>query len=183
MAGHNKWSKVKHKKKKLDAERSKVFSKLVKQIQTEAKRCGGDTNDPGLQSAIEQAKAADMPKENIKRAIERAITDAEGSEWITYECYGPGGVGIVIEAYASNRNKSAAEIRHILSEFGTELAKPGAVTWAFEKSRDEDNNPVWTPTSETPVSDEDRARLDKIIEALEANEEVEGVFTNAQIAD
>lgn len=180
MSGSNKWSKIKRQKARQDKKRSKKFSKLVKKIQAEAKRCDGDRNDPGLQAAIEQARDADMPKDNIEAAIERATSEAEGEQEITYEAYGPGGVAMVIEAHSSNRNKSAAEIRHILSEQGYELAKPGATTWAFEQSRDDDNNRVWSPTSTSPLSDDDQEKLEKLIEKLKENEEVEEVFTNAQ---
>ncbi|MEX2514577.1 MAG: YebC/PmpR family DNA-binding transcriptional regulator [Candidatus Paceibacterota bacterium] len=179
MSGHNKWSKIKRKKEKKDKERSKVFSKLVDQIQTEAKRCKGDMNDPGLQQAIAEAKDANMPKDNIQDAIERATTAAEGSQEITYESYGPGGSQIIIESETSNRNKSAAEIRHILSEHGIELAKPGAVVWAFEKSRDGDGYRRWTPQNKIELDDESNEKLNKILDELEDNEEVRTVFTNA----
>lgn len=178
MAGHNKWSKIKRKKAKKDKERSKIFSKLVDQIQTEAKRCKGDMNDPGLQQAISEAKEANMPKDNIKDAIERATTAAEGSEEITYEAYGPGGSQIIIESETSNRNKSAAEIRHILSEHGIDLAKPGAVVWAFEESRDDDGYRHWTPQNKIGLDDESTKKLQKILDELEDNEEVRMVFTN-----
>lgn len=178
MAGHNKWSKIKRKKAKADKERSKEFSKLVDQIQTEAKRCGGDLNDAGLQQAIDQAKAANMPKDNIEDAIERATTAAEGSKEITYEAYGPGGAQLVIEAETSNRNKAAAEIRHILSKNGLDLAKPGAVIWAFEESRGDEGYRQWTPTSTMDLEGKDKDKLDKILEELEENEEVREIFTN-----
>lgn len=182
MAGHNKWSKIKRKKAKKDKARSKKFSKLVDLIQTEAKRCGGDMNDPGLQQAIDQAKEADMPKDNIEDAIERATSEAEGSKEITYEAYGPGGSQLVIEAETNNRNKSAAEIRHILSEHGFDLAKPGAVVWAFKESRVEEGEDQgyrqWTPTSTMELSDEEQKKLNKIINELDENEEVRKVFTN-----
>lgn len=180
MAGHNKWSKIKHKKKKQDKKRSKKFSKLVKKIQAEAKRCDGDLDDPGLQAVIEQAKEADMPKDNVEAAIERATSEADGEQEITYEAYGPGGAAMVIEAHSSNRNKSAAEIRHILSENGYELAKPGATTWAFKETRDEDNNRVWEPETTSPISDEDTEKLNTLIEKLKENEEVQEVFTNVE---
>lgn len=181
MAGHNKWSKIKRKKAKKDKERSKRFSKLVDQIQTEAKRCGGDMNDPGLQQAIEQAKEADMPKDNIEDAIERATSEAEGSKEITYEAYGPGGAQMVIEAETNNRNKSAAEIRHILSEYGLDLAKPGAVVWAFEESRgEEEGYRQWTPNSSMELDKDKKNKLDKIINDLKENEEVREVFTNVK---
>lgn len=178
MSGHNKWSKIKRKKEKLDKERSKEFSKLVDQIQVEAKRCGGDLNDPGLQQAVDQAKAANMPKDNIKDAIERATTAAEGSEQITYEAYGPGGSQLVIEAETSNRNKAAAEIRHILSKNGLDLAKPGAVVWAFTESRGDDGYRQWTPSATMDLATADAEKLERILGELEENEEVREIFTN-----
>ncbi|MEX2369094.1 MAG: YebC/PmpR family DNA-binding transcriptional regulator [Candidatus Paceibacterota bacterium] len=178
MSGHNKWSKIKRKKEKLDKERSKEFSKLVDQIQVEAKRCGGDMNDAGLQQAIEQAKAANMPKDNIKDAIERATTAAEGSEQITYEAYGPGGAQLIIEAETNNRNKAAAEIRHILSKNGLDLAKPGAVVWAFTESRGDGGYREWSPASTMELAEEDQNKLERVLEELGENEEVREVFTN-----
>lgn len=178
MAGHNKWSKIKRKKAKADKERSKEFSKLVDLIQTEAKRCGGDMNDAGLQQAIEQAKDANMPKDNIEDAIERATTATEGSKEITYEAYGPGGAQIIIEAETDNRNKAAAEIRHILSKNGLDLAKPGAVVWAFEENRDDEGYREWTPNNTMELEEKKKERLEKIIEELEENEEVRKIFTN-----
>lgn len=178
MAGHNKWSKIKRKKEKKDKERSKVFSKLVDQIQTEAKRCGGDMNDPGLQQAITEAKEANMPKDNITDAIERAVTAAEGSKEITYEAYGPGGAQLVIESETNNRNKSAAEIRHILSEHDIDLAKPGAVVWAFEESRGDDGYRHWEPQNKMELNEKDQEKLQRILDELDENEEVRKVFTN-----
>lgn len=178
MAGHNKWSKIKRKKEKKDKERSKVFSKLVDQIQTESKRCGGDLNDPGLQQVIAEAKEANMPKDNITDAIERAVTAAEGSKEITYEAYGPGGAQLVIESETNNRNKSAAEIRHILSEHNIDLAKPGAVVWAFEESRDDDGYRQWTPQNKMDLDEDNKEKLQRILDALDENEEVRKVFTN-----
>jgi transcriptional/translational regulatory protein YebC/TACO1 len=178
MSGSNRWSKIKREKKKKDKKRSKKFSKLVKKIEHEARRCDGDRNDPGLQQAIDEAKEADMPKDNIEDAIERATTEAEGSEEITYEAYGPGGSQLVIEAETDNRNKSAAEIRHILDEHGHDLAEPNAVIWAFEKSHDEDGYRKWSPASTMELGENDKQALEKIISGLNENQEVRKVFTN-----
>lgn len=178
MSGSNRWSKIKRDKKKKDKKRSKKFSKLVQKIQNEARRCDGDRDDPGLQQAIEEAKEADMPKDNIEDAIERATTEADGSKEITYEAYGPGGSQLVIEAETDNRNKSAAEIRHILDENGYDLAEPGAVVWAFEKSHDDDGYRVWEPSSTMNLTADEHDELKKIIAELEDNQEVRTVFTN-----
>ena len=182
MSGSNKWSKIKRKKKKKDKQRSKKFSKLVGKIQSEAKRCDGDRDDPGLRQAIEEAKEADMPKDNIEDAIERAITQKAGEKEITYEAYGPGGSQLVIEAETNNRNKSAGEIRHILDEHGSDLAKPGAVVWAFEDSRiqDGDNEGArrWEANTKMELDGEDKNKLKTLLESLRENEEVREVYTN-----
>ncbi len=179
MSGSNKWSKIKREKKKKDKKRSKLFGKLVKKIQNEARRCDGDRDDPGLKQAIQEAKDADMPKDNIEDAIERAVTEAEGSKEITYEAYGPGGSQIVIEAETDNRNKSASEVRYILSEHGFDLAKPGAVVWAFEQNRDnEEGYRQWEANSKMELSGDEKEKLNQIITDLKENQEVRAVFTN-----
>lgn len=178
MSGSNRWSKIKRKKKKKDKKRSKKFTKLVDKIEKEARRCDGDRDDPGLQQAIDEAKEADMPKDNIEDAIERATTESEGAKEITYEAYGPGGSQLVIEAETDNRNKSAADIRNILDEYGYELAEPGAVVWAFKKSHDDDGYREWSPESIMELNSEDWEELNDIIDDLEENPEVRSVFTN-----
>lgn len=121
-----------------------------------------------------------MPKDNIEDAIERATTEAEGSKEITYEMYGPGGVAMVIQTQTANRNKSAAEVRHIVTSAGYELAKPNAVVWAFEQERDDEGNVIWKPNNPVEVSDDDKKKVENLVEKLEENEEVAGVFTNVK---
>ena len=176
MSGHNKWSKIKHKKAVTDAQKSKIFSKLVKLIQVEAKICNGDINSPGLKSAIEKAKKANMPSANIERAIKKgASNDASAMEQVVYEAYGPGGVAIIIDGLTDNRNKTAQEIRHILTKNGLSLAETGSASWAFEKEGNE-----YKPKTMTKISDEDGEKLNKIIEELEENDDVQEVYTNAE---
>ena len=176
MAGHNKWSKIKHKKAATDAAKSKIFSKLVKVIQVEAKRANGDVSDPGLAAAIDKAKKANMPKDNIERAIKKASgSDAVALEPVTYEAYGPGGVALVIEGLTDNRNRTAAEVKHILSKNGLALANPGSATWAFTKEGME-----WIPQTMTEISEADGEKLSRVIEALEDNDDVQEVYTNAE---
>ncbi len=117
-----------------------------------------------------------MPNENIDRAIKKATTQATDLESITYESYGPGGCAIVIDALTDNRNKAAQEIKHILSDNGFELAGIGAATWAFEKTTTEG----WVPKTTIPISEEDGALLEKLINDLEENDEVQDVYTNAE---
>lgn len=136
MAGHSKWAQIKHKKAKEDAKRGKIFSKLTRAIIVAAKQGGGnpDTN-PQLANAIEKAKQYNLPQENIERAIKKATGElgAENYEQIVYEGYGPGGVAIMVEAMTDNRNRTAADIRHIFSKHGGNLSETGSVAWMFEK--------------------------------------------------
>lgn len=177
MSGHNKWSKIKNKKAVTDAQKSKIFSKLVRFITVESKKSKGDINSPGLRSAIEKAKSANVPNDNIERAIKKGTgADAGEMEQITYEAYGPGGCALIIDALTDNRNKAAQEIKHILTKNGFELAAPGSASWAFTKS----NEGAWTPNVNVQINEEDGAKLDILIEELEENDEVQEVYTNAQ---
>lgn len=177
MSGHNKWSKIKNKKAVTDAYKAKVFSKLVRFITVESKKAKGDTNSPGLRTAIEKAKAENVPSDNIERAIKKGIGgDAGVMEQITYEAYGPGGCALIIEALTENRNKAAQEIKHILTKNGYELAVPGAASWAFSKTPEG----VWTPNMNIQISEEDGGKLQILIDELEENDEVQEVFTNAE---
>lgn len=174
MAGHNKWSKIKRQKEKTDAEKSKIYGKLVRMISVEAKRNQGNTSSPTLKAAIEKARAANVPNENIERALRKAEQSEGDLETITYEAYGPGGCALIIEALTSNRNKAAQEIKHILSNHGISLAGIGSASWAFEK-----NSSGWKPMTTVELNEEEGTLLEKILEELEENEEVQEVFTNA----
>jgi YebC/PmpR family DNA-binding regulatory protein len=178
MSGHNKWSKIKNKKAVTDGQKSKIFGKLVRFITVESKKAKGDVNSPGLRAAIEKAKEANVPSDNIDRAVKKGLGGEGGEmEQITYEAYGPGGCALIIEALTENRNKAAQEVKHILTKNGFELAVPGSALWAFEKSI---GSSEWTPKNTVPISQEDGEKLDLIIEELEENEEVQEVFTNAE---
>jgi YebC/PmpR family DNA-binding regulatory protein len=174
MSGHNKWSKIKRQKGASDAERSKMFGKLVRYITVEAKKSAGNVSSPGLATAIKKAKEANMPNDTIDRAIKKSTENSAAMESITYEAYGPGGCALVIEALTDNRNKAAQEIKHILSKNGFSLAGIGAATWAFEKTAE-----GWVPKTTTEVSEEDGKLLETIIGELEDNDEVQEVYTNA----
>lgn len=176
MAGHNKWSKIKHKKAASDAQRSKLFSKHSKLIAVEAKKAGGDINAPGLKSAIERARKDNMPNDNIERAVKKASdADTMAMEEVLYEAYGPSGVALIIAGLTDNRNRTAAEIKHILTKNNASLAAQGAAVWAFTK---EDGEYIANSTIE--LSEEDGEKLGSIIDALEENDDVQGVFTNAE---
>ena len=176
MSGHSKWKQIKHKKAKSDAQKSKIFSKYSKFITQEAKKAKGNLNDPALKAVIDRAKAENMPNDSIDRAVKKATTDTSAMlEAITYEAYGPGGCALIIEALTENRNKAAQEVKHILSDHGLSLAGIGSASWAFKKTAT-----GWEPQTTIPLSPEDETSLKNIIEALEDNDEVQEVFTNAE---
>ena len=136
MSGHSKWHTIKHKKGALDAKRGKVFTKLIKEITVAARTGGGDVGaNARLRKAVSDAKGANMPNDTIDRAIKRGTGELEGVSYdeITYEGYGPGGVAIMVDSVTDNRNRTVAEIRHIFSKNGGNLAAAGAVGWIFEK--------------------------------------------------
>src|SRR5437879_3472270 len=136
MSGHNKWSTIKHKKAAVDAKRSKSWTKIIKEITVSARIGGGDpTGNPRLRSAIDKARGANMPNDNIARAIKKG-TGAEGDvhyEELAYEAYGPGGVAMLIEIMTDSRNRTASEIRHVLERHNGKLAAAGAVSYLFKK--------------------------------------------------
>jgi YebC/PmpR family DNA-binding regulatory protein len=137
LAGHSKWAQIKHKKKATDAKRGKLFSKLARAIIVAAREGGPDpSGNLALQNAIEKARDASMPKENIERAIVRGAGGAgDGSsyETVTYEGYGPGGVAIFVEALTDNRNRTASDVRHIFAKHDGNLGESGSVSWLFER--------------------------------------------------
>src|SRR5919204_3280804 len=137
MAGHSKWAQIKHKKATVDAHRGQLFTKLARAITVAARDGGSDPDgNASLANAIEKAKSFRMPKDNIDRAIARGTgegLDAAAIEAVTYEGYGPGGVAILVECLTDNRNRTAAEIRHIFARADASLGEPGSVSWMFEK--------------------------------------------------
>jgi YebC/PmpR family DNA-binding regulatory protein len=138
VSGHSKWSSIKHKKGAADAKRGKLFSKLSRAIIVAAKEGGGDpTNNLSLQNAIEKAKSYSMPKDNIDRAIAKgsgADADDAAFETIVYEGYGPEGVAVIVEALTDNKNRTAADVRHMFAKNGGNLGATGAVAWQFERT-------------------------------------------------
>jgi YebC/PmpR family DNA-binding regulatory protein len=136
MSGHSKWATIKRKKGKLDAERGKVFTRLIKELTVAARDGGGDPDgNPRLRTAIAAAKAANMPQDNIKRAILKGTGQLPGViyESLTYEGYGPAGVAVYLEAMTDNKNRTVAEVRHIFAKYGGSLGTNGSVAWMFEK--------------------------------------------------
>lgn len=175
MAGHNKFSKIKHLKARNDAQKSKVYTKLVRVITLEAKKAGGNLNSPGLANAIAKARGENMPNDTIERAIKKATDTSIQMESIVYEAYGPGGIAILIDVLTENRNKSAQEIKIILGKHDIALAAPGSASWAFHKEGTE-----WMPITTTTVSTEDAEKLTAIVGDLEVNDDVQDVITNAE---
>ncbi|ABL00277.1 YebC/PmpR family DNA-binding transcriptional regulator [Pelobacter propionicus] len=136
MSGHNKWSTIKHKKGAADAKRGKVFTKLIKEISVAAKLGGGDpAANPRLRTAVDKAKAENMPKDNIERAIKKGAGGMEGVtyEEIVYEGYGPGGAAVLVEVMTDNRNRSVSEIRSIFTKANGNMGEAGCVAWMFSK--------------------------------------------------
>jgi YebC/PmpR family DNA-binding regulatory protein len=137
LSGHSKWSSIKHKKGAADAKRGQLFSKLSRAILVAAKEGGGDpTNNLALQNAIEKARSYSMPKDNIDRAVAKgsgADADANTFETIVYEGYGPEGVALIVEALTDNKNRTAADVRHLFAKHGGNLGATGAVAWQFER--------------------------------------------------
>jgi transcriptional/translational regulatory protein YebC/TACO1 len=177
MSGHNKFSQIKRQKEKTDAQKAKVFSKYSKLIYLEAKKVSGNMSAPNLISIIEKAKKENVSKDVIERAVKKSKeVGGDAFEKIIYESYGPGGSAIMIEALTSNRNKAAQEIKHILSENGCALAVQGSASWAFNKNPDGG----WTANTTVELFDEDIQKLEKLTDELEANDEVQDVFTNAE---
>ncbi len=162
MSGHSKWASIKHKKAVVDQRRGAHFTKLARAIQVAAREGGGDPDsNAALALAVQKAKDASMPKDNIERAIAKgtgAGTDADAIETVVYEGYGPAGVAILVEALTDNRNRTGSEVRHIFSKSGGNLGEPGSVAWQFEKKG-------------TIVVDAERFSEDDLMPAIEAGAE------------
>lgn len=136
MSGHSKWASIKHKKAAADAQRGKVFTKVIKELTQAAREGGGDSDgNPRLRLALEKAREANMPKDNITQAIKRGTGELPGItyELVTYEGYGPGGVAILVQALTDNKNRAAAEIRNLFSKKNGNMGAPGSVAWMFHQ--------------------------------------------------
>jgi YebC/PmpR family DNA-binding regulatory protein len=135
MSGHSKWATIKHKKGALDAKRGKIFTRLIKEISMAAKSGGDPDKNPRLRTAIQAAKAENMPADNIKRAIQRGTGELPGVSYEEFqlEGYGPGGVAVLAELSTDNRNRTVSEIRHVFGKHGGNLGEAGSVAWMFHK--------------------------------------------------
>ena len=175
MSGHNKWSKIKHKKAATDAQKGKVFSKHSALITMEVKKANGDVNSPSVIAAIERAKKDSMPKDNIERAVQKGSgAGADSLEEALYEGYGPGGVAILIEVVTDNNKRTAPEIRHIFSKAGLELGTPGSAVWAFTKTSE-----GYVPNTPMELDDVTGEKLADFIEKLEEQDDVTNVYSVA----
>ena len=239
MSGHSKWATIRRKKGALDAKRGKLFTKLIKEVTIAARDGGGDPNgNPRLRLAVDNAKAANMPQDNIDRAIKKATGELEGVSYVelTYEGYAPAGVAVLVEVATDNKNRTVAEVRHLFSKAGGSLGESGSVAWMFDrkgvitipkqdKSEDEimeilleagaddlqteeeyfeiqtsmeNFEPVrralteknismenaslqWVAKNTIGVKGEDAEKVIKLIENLEDNDDVQNVFSNADI--
>jgi YebC/PmpR family DNA-binding regulatory protein len=162
VSGHSKWSSIKHRKAAADAKRGQQFTKLARAVTVAAREGGGDPDgNPTLATAVQKARDASMPKDNIQRAIDRgtgAGADADAIERVVFEGYGPGGAAILVETLTDNRNRTSAEVRHSFSKHGGSLGEPGSVAWIFEKRG-------------VIVVDADRYGEDDLIAAIDAGAE------------
>jgi len=175
MAGHSKWAQIKRQKGANDVARSKAFSKLALRITVEARKANGDLSSHTLRAAVEKAKAANMPKENIERAITKATQSGVEMESVVYEAYGPGGAAVVIETLTDNKNRTLQELKAIFAKHAINLAAPGSALWAFTKTDE-----GYQPNTTVPLSEDDSTALMKVMELIDALDDVEEVYTNAE---
>lgn len=241
MSGHSKWATIKRKKAVLDAKRGKIFTKLIKELTIAAREGGGDpSGNPRLRLAIDNAKAQNMPQDNIDRAIKKATGELEGVTYheLTYEGYGPAGVALLVEVATDNKNRTVAEVRHIFSKNGGSLGENGSVAWMFDRkgvitipTQDKKEDEImeiildagaddltteeeyfeiqssiesfenvrkaladrnlsvenaslqWIAKNMIEVKGDDAEKVMKIIETLEDNDDVQNVYSNADIIE
>ena len=177
MAGHNKWTQIKRQKGIADAQKSRVFSKLAKIIALAARKGGDPGANPDLRAAIDKAKAENMPADNIERAVKKTSGKADGGklESVRYEAYGPGGAAVIIDAITDNKNRTVAEIKHILSQHNAKFAERGAVIWAFDFADEK-------PKAKTIIelNEQDKNLLNNLIEVLMNYDDTQEIYTNAK---
>jgi YebC/PmpR family DNA-binding regulatory protein len=178
MSGHSKWTQIKHQKAATDAKKSKIFGKIARAITIVAREKGPDpATNSSLRVMIETARAANMPQDNIERAIKKGSGDAGGIalQEFTYEAYGPGGVALIITGITDNNNRTSNEIKHLLSQYEAKWASPGSVLWAFQKK-----DGVWEalPYSQLELAPHDSEALFKLMGALDEHDDVQEVYAN-----
>ncbi|MDO8537161.1 MAG: YebC/PmpR family DNA-binding transcriptional regulator [bacterium] len=176
MSGHSHWAGIKHKKGVADQKRGQAFSKLLAAISAAAKTEQNPEFNPRLRTAVEKAREAKVPAENIERAIKRGPEAGENLEELIFEAYGPGGVAILIEAISDNKNRIVQEIKKALSEFGGKWAESGSVRWAFEPNADDRGK--WIAKFSQEIGAEDKKKLQALVETLNECEGVQNIYTN-----
>ncbi len=194
MSGHSHWSGIKHKKEITDKKRGKVFSKLLKAITAAVGNESNPDFNPRLRTAVRKAKDANVPVDNIGRAIKKASESGAAIEELIMEAYAHGGSAILVEALTDSKNRTIAEVKKILSDHGAKWAEPGSVLWAFSQSADlhrldpstqlgagADSHGNWIAKFTQELSKEDGEKLSALIDALEEHEDVQEVYTNAKI--
>jgi YebC/PmpR family DNA-binding regulatory protein len=178
MSGHSKWSQIKRQKGAADGARAQAFGRFSKLIALESKKAGGVVTAPGLATAISRAKAINMPKDSIDRAIAKgASKDASDLIQVVYEWYGPGGTAIIIDALTDNTNRTTQEIKHLITKNGFELGAQGSAAWAFTKS------PAGSYAPNEPLmdlSETDEEALGRIFDQIDENDDIQRVYTNAR---
>ena len=175
MSGHNKWSKIKHKKAATDAGRSRIFARHARAIAMESKLANGDITHPGLLAAIERSKKDSFPKENIERAISRGreVSDVN-LQSVLFEAYGPGGVAMIMTAITDNNNRTNQLVKHALTSQGYQLGSPGSALWAFTK-----NPSGYVPQNPIKLSTSDLDALESLIASLEDIDDIQDIYTTA----
>lgn len=178
MAGHSKWAQIKRKKAVTDARRGKLWTKILKEVTVAARIGGGDpSGNPRLRTAIQEAKNSNVPNDNIDRAVKRGSGDLDGVSYeeISYEGYGPGGSAFLVEAVTDNRNRTVAEVRHLLSKHGGNLGESGSVAWMFAKRG-------YIALDKTKLADEEvmELALELEVEDVASDEDVHELFTSAE---
>lgn len=172
MAGHSHWAGIKHKKEAADKKRGQLFSKLLNAVAIAARPEPNPEFNPRLRTAVEKARQNQVPQESIERAIKRA-SENKNLEEVLIEAYGPAGAAIMIETITDNKNRTIQEIKTILNETGAKFAEPGSVLWVFQKTGD--GRQAKFPQE---IPDDDKAKLEKIIEGLNNHDDVQKVYTN-----
>ena len=178
MSGHSKWAQIKHKKGVTDAKRGKIFSKLSRVITIAARGPGADpkTNSK-LAAAIEEARKSNMPNDNIDRAIKRAAEkESAGLKEVVYEAYGPGGSAVIITAVTDNSNRTTNEIKHLLLEHGAKLGEQGSAMWAFNKKEKD-----FIAKYPVELFGDDTKKFEDLLSALDDHDDVQEVYSNAQL--
>lgn len=179
MSGHSKWAQIKHQKGVTDQKRGKLFSKLLSAISIAARTEPNPQFNPRLRTAIAKAREAQVPAENIDRAVKRASETGQNLEELVMEAYGPGGVALLIESTTDNKNRTVSEIKKILNEHEGKWAEPGSVRWVFEPSGEDGGSRA---KFEQPLPDADKKRLEVLLQHLEAHDDVQQIFTNASLS-